>query len=57
MIEGQGLKLNLGCGSRHLQDIRYWDWPLEKLRRNAAFFDLKLTELQTAEALYAAIVD
>lgn len=40
-----------------LQDIRYWDWPLEKLRRNAAFFDLKLTELQTAEALYAAIVD
>ena len=40
-----------------LQDIKWWDWPTEKIMRNKAFFDLKLTEIEDVADIYSAIVD
>ncbi|MFD2113173.1 CatB-related O-acetyltransferase [Thiorhodococcus fuscus] len=40
-----------------LLNVRWWDWPIQKIQRNTAFFDLKLSELKTADSLYATIVE
>ena len=39
-----------------LQDIQWWRWPLDKIRRNTAFFNLNLSQLSDPAVLYAAIV-
>ena len=40
-----------------LQEIAYWNWPLEKILRNADFFDLKLNGVDAPELLYNSIKD
>lgn len=40
-----------------LQEISYWHWPLEKILRNAEFFDLKLDGIENPELLYKSIKD
>jgi acetyltransferase-like isoleucine patch superfamily enzyme len=39
-----------------LQDIRWWDWPGEKIAKNRAFFEADLT-LISAERLRSLIVE
>jgi virginiamycin A acetyltransferase len=39
-----------------LQDVQWWRWPLEKIKRNTAFFNLDLTVTTDPAELYKAIV-
>jgi len=38
-----------------LQEISYWNWPMDKIRRNVEFFDLKLSGIETPGLLYKTI--
>lgn len=40
-----------------LCDIKWWQWSLVKIRANANFFNLKLTEISDPAILYDAIVE
>ena len=40
-----------------LQEIKWWDWPLDKIRRNTAFFDLRLRDIQDTEIIHNSIID
>lgn len=40
-----------------LQEIKYWDWSLEKILRNVEFFNLNLENVQDPDILYQSICD
>jgi virginiamycin A acetyltransferase len=40
-----------------LLDIKWWNWPVDKILRNARFFDLQLEKIVDKNILYLSIVD
>lgn len=40
-----------------LENIKFWEWPLEKIHRNQDFFNLNLTQIDSADAIYKVLVD
>jgi hypothetical protein len=39
-----------------LEEIRWWDWSLERMRRNKQFFEMNLAEVNSSE-LKGSIVE
>ncbi len=37
--------------ARALQDLAWWDWPIEKIHANAEFFDRRLVDIEVAEVI------